>query len=214
MNQRTTSYILAALLSTLANTQVNADPLGYVSDSSGAIVRDSSGNCVHSGSWTAAIAIPACDGVIVKKAAPVVTTPAPVIAKVAVPAQVAVAPKAVETQAITKPIVLDIANFATSSAKLFKIADEKLNKVVEAAKQDQSAKFIVSGHTDNRGKKAFNQKLSVKRAESVKSYLVKHGVAANRISTIGYGYTKPVASNKTKAGRSANRRVEVNYSIK
>jgi OOP family OmpA-OmpF porin len=113
-----------------------------------------------------------------------------------------------------KPVCLEGANFATNSAKLLKAADVKLNEVVNAAKQYPEVKLEVSGHTDSRGKKVLNQKLSENRAAAVKAWLVKHGVAANRISTAGYADTKPIADNKTKAGRAANRRVEVCYAIK
>ncbi len=113
-----------------------------------------------------------------------------------------------------KPVLLEGANFATGSSKLLKTANVKLNEVVNAAKQYPEVKLEASGHTDSLGNKARNQKLSENRAASVKAYLVKHGVAADRISTVGYADTKPIADNKTKAGRAANRRVEVRYVIK
>jgi outer membrane protein OmpA-like peptidoglycan-associated protein len=86
--------------------------------------------------------------------------------------------------------------------------------VVNAAKQYPEVKLDVSGHTDNTGGKAHNQTLSENRAAAVKAWLVKHGVAADRINTSGHADTQPVADNKTKEGRAANRRVEVRYVIK
>ena len=68
---------------------------------------------------------------------------------------------------------------------------------------------IAIGHTDSIGADAYNQKLSVRRAESVKAYLVTKGVAPNRVYTEGKGEKQPVASNKTKDGRAKNRRVEI-----
>ena len=68
---------------------------------------------------------------------------------------------------------------------------------------------IAIGHTDSIGADAYNQKLSVRRAESVKAYLVSKGVEPNRIYTEGKGEKQPVASNKTKDGRQKNRRVEI-----
>ena len=68
---------------------------------------------------------------------------------------------------------------------------------------------IAIGHTDSIGSDAYNQKLSVRRAESVKAYLVSKGVEPNRIYTEGKGEKQPVASNKTKDGRAKNRRVEI-----
>jgi OOP family OmpA-OmpF porin len=124
---------------------------------------------------------------------------------------IAPAPKPVPVEKIVR---LEGANFATGSAKLLKAADAKLNEVVNAAKQYPEANFVVSGHTDSRGKKASNQKLSEHRAAAVKAYLVAHGVAANRISTAGYADSKPAASNDTVKGRAENRRVEVKYAVK
>lgn len=112
------------------------------------------------------------------------------------------------------PVRLEGANFATSSARLLKSANVKLNEVVKAAEHYSEVGLEVSGHTDSTGNKAFNQKLSEDRAAAVKAYLVKHGVAAERISTVGYADTQPIADNKTKAGRAANRRVEVRYVIR
>ena len=66
----------------------------------------------------------------------------------------------------------------------------------------------IEGHTDNSGTVAGNQKLSERRAAAVKAYLVSKGINADRMTTAGYGQTRPVADNKTAAGRAANRRVE------
>jgi OOP family OmpA-OmpF porin len=68
---------------------------------------------------------------------------------------------------------------------------------------------IAIGHTDSIGTDEYNQKLSVRRAESVKAYLVSKGVEQNRVYTEGKGKKQPVATNKTKEGRQKNRRVEI-----
>ncbi len=68
--------------------------------------------------------------------------------------------------------------------------------------------FVIEGHTDTSGPKAFNQKLSEDRANSVKDFLVNAGIASDRLSAVGYGEDKPSSSNKTRKGRIANRRVE------
>jgi OOP family OmpA-OmpF porin len=162
---------------------------------------------------------------VVEKKAPM---PAPVVVHEPVPAPVVVEAKAVPVPppvvqpapqpkkvVVTEKLInLDGANFATNSAKLLKGADVRLNEVVNAAKQYPDTNFEVSGHTDSRGNKASNQKLSENRAASVKDWLVKHGVAAGRISTIGYADSKPIADNKTPSGRAENRRVEVRYTAK
>lgn len=69
--------------------------------------------------------------------------------------------------------------------------------------------IIAVGHTDSDGSDKFNQKLSVRRAEAVKAYMVSKGVEANRVYTEGKGEKQPVADNKTKAGKAKNRRVEI-----
>ncbi len=69
--------------------------------------------------------------------------------------------------------------------------------------------IIAVGHTDSVGSDAYNQKLSVRRAEAVKAYLVSKGIEKNRVYTEGKGEKQPVADNKTAAGRAKNRRVEV-----
>ena len=71
-----------------------------------------------------------------------------------------------------------------------------------------TTKFVIEGHTDTTGPKAFNQKLSENRANSVKEFLVAAGVSADRLSAVGYGEDKPSSSNKTRKGRESNRRVE------
>lgn len=84
-----------------------------------------------------------------------------------------------------------------------------LEKVAEFMKQYPQTTTVIEGHTDNRGKYEYNIRLSERRAESVKNYLVeKFGVEASRLSTKGYGYTKPVATNATAAGRQKNRRID------
>jgi len=84
-----------------------------------------------------------------------------------------------------------------------------IGKVAEFMKQYPKTTTVIEGHTDNRGKYEYNIKLSERRATSVKNYLVeKFGIEAERISTKGYGYTKPIATNKTAEGRQKNRRIE------
>ena len=66
----------------------------------------------------------------------------------------------------------------------------------------------INGHTDNSGEDKTNQALSERRAKTCYDYLVSKGIAANRVTSAGFGETKPVADNKTSAGRKQNRRVE------
>jgi len=99
--------------------------------------------------------------------------------------------------------------FATGSAKLLAKSNPSLNNVVAVLKDNPTYKVDIDGHTDIVGKAEKNQLLSEARANSVKTYLVKKGVDESRLVATGYGITKPIADNKTKAGRSKNRRVEM-----
>jgi outer membrane protein OmpA-like peptidoglycan-associated protein len=84
-----------------------------------------------------------------------------------------------------------------------------LQAIVAILKEYPNANFSIEGHTDSDGKDAANQALSDNRAAAVKNYLVENGIAASRLTSAGYGETKPIDSNKTKAGKANNRRVEV-----
>jgi len=142
--------------------------------------------------------------------------PVPVVAPAPAPEPVP-APAPVERwRMITeeKPVHLDGANFKFNSAVLNNTADEKLMQVVDFSKKYPEADVNVAGYTDSTGPKAYNLKLSQRRANAVKAYLTKHGVDAERIHTKGYGMENPVASNKTAAGRAENRHVEVNYTVR
>jgi OmpA-OmpF porin, OOP family len=85
----------------------------------------------------------------------------------------------------------------------------KLDDISAKAKGVNLEVVIAIGHADSTGSDAYNQRLSVRRAESVKAYLVSRGVAANRIYTEGKGEKQAVADNKTRDGRAKNRRVEI-----
>ena len=144
---------------------------------------------------------------------PAVEAPQPVP-----PAPEPVNPLPEEAKPVTKTIhedhtVLEGANFGTGSAKLLPAAYPQLDKVVEFAKQFTDARIEISGYTDNTGNAAANQKLSQRRAESVKAYLVSKGVTASQITALGYGSDKPIADNKTREGRARNRRVEVSSKV-
>jgi OOP family OmpA-OmpF porin len=98
--------------------------------------------------------------------------------------------------------------FKTGSAELDAASDPLLNSVADIANRCPSVKVEVSGHTDSTGSASSNQTLSEARAKTVVDYLVAHGVAQSRITSTGYGGTKPVASNTTEEGRGKNRRIE------
>jgi len=85
-----------------------------------------------------------------------------------------------------------------------------LSDIIAILNEYPNAKFTVDGHTDSTGSDSLNQRLSESRALSVKEYLTSHGIDGFRLSSAGYGETKPIASNSTRDGRAQNRRVEIN----
>ena len=153
------------------------------------------------------MAIAECDPDLVPKAPAPATAPPPPPPP---PAKPAPAP--------AKPAPKPVAEKVTLAADVLFDFDKSVLKPEGKAKLDDLAGkiqaialevVIAIGHTDSIGSDAYNQKLSVRRAESVKAYLVSKGVEPNRIYTEGKGEKQPVASNKTKEGRQKNRRVEI-----
>ena len=112
-------------------------------------------------------------------------------------------PPAGETLAIVTNV-----NFDFDSSKIRSDSESKLNRVVSILKDNPSVRVRVEGHTDSTGPEKYNLGLSYRRAEAVKGYLEANGVAGNRLSVVGFGETKPLVSNRTRAGRAVNRRVE------
>ncbi|MCO4821850.1 MAG: OmpA family protein [Flavobacteriaceae bacterium] len=85
-----------------------------------------------------------------------------------------------------------------------------LQNIIDILKEYPKASFNIEGHTDSVGREETNQKLSEERASSVMNYLISNGIASNRLNSKGYGESRPLDSNKTKAGQANNRRVEIN----
>jgi outer membrane protein OmpA-like peptidoglycan-associated protein len=108
-----------------------------------------------------------------------------------------------------KALVLQGVNFETGKATLLPESQAILDRVAESLNNNPSVQVEVGGHTDNRGARAVNLRLSQARAFTVRAYLISKGVDGARITAQGYGPDKPVADNKTAAGRAANRRVEL-----
>jgi cytochrome c553 len=148
---------------------------------------------------------------------PPAPVPAAASAPVPVPALVLVSAPISDSFEILmedKPVRIEGTNFDSGSVKLKKTANKQLNGVVEFAVKQPDAILEIIGFTDSSGFEKKNVRLSIKRAESVKKYLVKNGIAANRIITKGQGSDYPLADNKTKEGRALNRRVEIRSVIK
>jgi outer membrane protein OmpA-like peptidoglycan-associated protein len=100
-------------------------------------------------------------------------------------------------------------NFATGKSELLSSSFKILESTVKGLQKYDSVRVEISGHTDNQGGLEYNDKLSQARADAVRNYLIKKGIAENRITAVGYGYSRPRADNKTDSGRAQNRRIEI-----
>lgn len=108
-----------------------------------------------------------------------------------------------------KVVTLDNVYFDTGKATLKPESFPSLNNLAELLVHKKLIRIEISGHTDNVGSDASNQTLSENRAKSVRSYVIKKGVAGDRIEAIGFGESRPINSNETPEGRQQNRRTEV-----
>jgi outer membrane protein OmpA-like peptidoglycan-associated protein len=99
--------------------------------------------------------------------------------------------------------------FASGKSVLLPTAQQKLDEVVDALKDQEDHQILVEGHTDSTGPLSFNEQLSQSRAQAVRDYLVSRGVPSDRIRAQGFGPSQPVADNGTSEGRANNRRVEI-----
>ena len=193
-------FAASAVVAVSASAQTTQDFMAkkpysaYLQDQRGVISRNSTGLCWHTGYWTPADAVPGCDGPLTKQSAATSQKPVVAAGPVATAEKVTFAADAFFDfdKAVLKP---------DGKAKLDNLADNVKNMDVEV--------IVAVGHTDSVGADAYNQKLSERRANAVKSYLVSKGVDAQKIYTEGKGETQPVADNKTKEGRAKNRRVEI-----
>ncbi len=126
------------------------------------------------------------------------------------PAKVAPAPKPVAVPPKPKKIiVLQGASFGFDSAELTAEARAILGEQAAVLEKEADIKVEIAGHTDSTGPEAHNQGLSERRAKAVEEYLISKGISADRLKPVGYGPSYPIASNATREGRAANRRVEL-----
>ena len=170
------------------DVKANSPYSAYVQDARGVIARNSTGLCWHTGYWTPADAVAGCDGAAAQKAGEKPSKPV----------------------AESKKVTYAADAFFDFDKSIVKPAGKaKLDKLVQDIKGVNVEVIIATGHTDSVGSDVYNQKLSVRRAEAVKAYLVKKGVDPKQVYTEGKGEKQPVATNKTKQGRAKNRRVEI-----
>jgi len=159
--------------------------------------------CWRDSNWTPATAYPGCDGAAMPPPPP---PPAPVAAPAPAPKPAAPPPP---PPAATKVTYAADAFFDFDKYVLKPEGKAKLDDLTGKIKDINLEVIIAVGHTDSIGTEEYNQKLSVRRSEAVKAYLVSKGIEKNRVYTEGKGEKQPIADNKTAEGRAKNRRVEI-----
>jgi OOP family OmpA-OmpF porin len=199
--------LAAALALGMGANAANADVGQGYWGASGMYVKNATGLCWHAGYWTPAMATVECDPDLVpKKPAPV---PAPVVTPPPAPKAAPPAPPAAPKPVSEKITMAADAHFDFDKSVLKPEGKAKLDDLMGKLKAVNLEVIIAIGHTDSIGSVAYNNKLSLRRANAVKAYLVSKGIEANRIYTEGKGKSQPIADNKTKEGRAKNRRVEI-----
>ena len=208
LNKVAMMFAVAALATAAgAQTRVTAANGGPVIDNwqngTGELVWKNGTNelCWRDANWTPATAAVGCDGALVPAAAPAtpMASPSAPVPPVAPPAP----------PAASKVTFAADAFFDFDKSVLKPEGRAKLDDLVSKIRDVNLEVIIAVGHTDSVGSDAYNQRLSVRRAEAVKAYLVTKGIERNRVYTEGKGEKQPVADNKTAEGRAKNRRVEI-----
>ena len=202
---------VAALIATaVLASAAGAQEIHNWRSAAGDVWKNVDGQCWRDASWTPATAAAGCDGAIVAPAPVAAPAPAAAPAPVAAPKPAAApAPAAAPVAAASKVTYAADAFFDFDKSVLKAEGKAKLDDLVSKVKAINLEVIIAVGHTDATGADGYNQKLSVARSEAVKAYLVSKGIEKNRVYTEGKGEKQPVADNKTKEGRSKNRRVEI-----
>jgi OOP family OmpA-OmpF porin len=205
MNTKVWKPLLVALGVAMSATAFNAaaqSKEGYAVENTGTVWRNYQNECWRAGYWTPAMAIQECD--------PVVAPPKPGVTPPPPPAPAPAKPEPGKPKPVAEKVTLaaDVL-FDFDKSVLKPEGKSKLDDLANKIRAINLEVVIAIGHTDSIGSDAYNQKLSVRRAEAVKAYLISKGVEPNRIYTEGKGEKQPVASNKTKEGRQKNRRVEI-----
>jgi OmpA-OmpF porin, OOP family len=180
--------------------------------------------CWRDAFWTPATGVQGCDGVPPPPPpprppappppppppAPAPAAPVAPAARPAAPAPTAPRPAAAPAAPVSEKVTFAAdAFFDVDKAILKPEAKAKLDDLVDKTKGINLEVIIAVGHTDSDGSDAYNQRLSIRRAEAVKDYLVSKGIEKNRVYTEGKGEKQPVADNRTREGKAKNRRTEI-----
>lgn len=191
MNKPSKIALALAFAAATATGAVSAQTNGVVNNwqsNFGEVWKNSTDLCWRNNFWTPATGIAGCDGVPVAQVEEEVLVVAPTSTKVVLNADTF---------------------FDFDKANLKPEGRQVLDQVADQASTLDLETIIAVGYTDSTGPAAYNLKLSERRANSVKEYLVSRGIAADRIYTEGKGEADPIATNATREGRAQNRRVEI-----
>ncbi len=187
-----TALVLGALV-----MEANAQIYGYWQDQNGAMIRSGTGTCVRTGNWTPELATAECDPELVPQKTAAAQDPTD-----SQPETRAAAP--VTEKTIVTPDTL----FDSGQAVIKPSGKATLDELI-AKLQGNNSVVIPIGYASSPGSEDYNMKLSERRAEAVKDYLVSQGVDDSRIYIANKGEQNPVADNDTSEGRAQNRRVEI-----
>ena len=209
MNGHGSRFLLFSSLLLCAASAATQPVAGYVTTTFGGIAKDRFGECVITREWTVERAVQGCHGFVPTTKA--FATPTVVAVPVAAPALVPATPRVNMAPKVARSVDLrSDALFDLNSAELKGNAQLAIDEVLARIRALKGVKSVtIVGHTDSTGWVERNNKLSERRAQSVKALLVKNGVDPALIATSGMGARKPIAHNTTPEGRAKNRRVTV-----
>jgi OOP family OmpA-OmpF porin len=201
---------IAPIMAIAADT----NPTEWASTPANKTWKDTAGECWRSSNWTSAMETEECGAA--KKAE---VAPAPVVVAAAEPAPVYVAPQPAPTRTVTRKVSFSAEDlFAFDKAELKPEGKEKLDQLAKDMRSTDNESIVATGHTDRIGNKKYNQKLSERRANTVRDYLIADGISADQIRAEGRGETQPITksgdckgpvSKKLKACLQPDRRVEI-----